>query len=318
MKVHYIETDRNSAKISTCLFYIYCRELNRLAFESIPGIKVISRSAEQTYIFGDYFSVYTKGDSFPRIYNWHEISSVQETRADIIITAGETAYKISKSFIPDNKKLLAVRAVIEGAIAVNPAISYTYLKRILPAKMYYKNCDTPQNAYTATGVYNEKEISYSNVILLNARLGKTFIIISILIIVISFIFCHFFIGDTMKNWTYFVPISVFSGVIAAMFIYLVCAIIAKYIYASLLKIDPALTQPITFVVCSEGFAAVESCIYNGTDLIKWEEAAYFIETNYVYIIFKNKKAVFWLPKRLFKKEEQAGLSNFITHKLQQK
>lgn len=289
-----------------------------MAFESIPGVKVVSRSAESTYIFGDFFAVYTKGDVSPRIYNWQDINSVQETRTDIIITAAENVYKISKSYIPDVRKFLAVRAVIEGAIAANPAIEYSYTKRILPSKIYYRNCDTPSNAYTASGVYNEKEISYSNVILLNARMGKFFLVISVLVVIIAFLICHFFIGGTEKNWTYFLPISIFSGVIIAMFVYLVCAITAKYIYASLLRTDPALTQSITFVVCSEGFAAIETCLYNATDLIKWEEAAYFIETNYVYIIFKNKKAVFWLPKRLFNKEDQTQLSNFIANKLQQK
>ncbi len=289
-----------------------------MSFESIPSVKVPVHSIGQTFVFGDFFSVYLKGETTPRIYNWSELVSVTETKREFIFTTNDATYKLPKDQIPDTLRFLRIRAIVEGMISVYPHISFRHTDRILPAKNYFMVCETPSNAFAARGIYNEREIAYSNVTLTNTRLNFIFRLIGILVIVATFIFLCVTIGNFEDNLWYFLPISIFTGVIAIMMIYLVSSIIAKYIYASLLKLDPSLLQEITFVLCDEGFAAVESCVYTGSDLISWSEAAYFVETNYVYIIFKNKKAVFWLPKRLFSKDIQRDLSNFIASRLQQK
>jgi hypothetical protein len=43
-----------------------------------------------------------------------------------------------------------------------------------------------------------------------------------------------------------------------------------------------------------------------------------METNHMYIIFSDTKAVFWMPKRLFPKEVHNELGNFIADRLLQK
>jgi hypothetical protein len=43
-----------------------------------------------------------------------------------------------------------------------------------------------------------------------------------------------------------------------------------------------------------------------------------METNHMYIIFSDNKAVFWMPKRLFPKEVHGELGDYIADRLLQK
>jgi len=295
-------------------------EVIDLAFESIPGARIVSQATERTFIAGDFFAVYNKGEEIPTIYRWSEIKSITENRTDFIIVAGtgSKSYKIPKSCISEEKNLLNLRCVFEGAVSANPQIDYKHTKRILPPKYLYMTGDMRDSPYTASGVYKEREINLSNVILLNTRIGKLFKIIAAVTILTIFIFLHFFYGNTSTNWFYFLPVSFFSGGIAVMLVYLICALIANFHFAYLFKVDPAVSEEITFAMSSDGFYAVESHLNTGYEFIPWSQAAYFIETNSVYIIYKNKKSVFWLPKRLFSKETQTEITEFISSKLQQK
>ncbi|MDR2532205.1 MAG: hypothetical protein LBC82_05110 [Oscillospiraceae bacterium] len=290
-----------------------------MAFESLPGVKVVSHATEQTFIIGDFFAVYLKGDEIPTIYRWAEVKSISESRADFTVCLSGITYKIMKTCIPDEKKQLNLRGVFEGAVHFNPAIEYNHPKRILPPKYLYLNGNMNEAPYIVNGVYREREINFSNVILLNTRLGRIFKIVAFLSIITVFIILHFTIeGGIRHNWFWFIPISVFSGGIAVMLIYLICAIIANYHFAYLFKNDVAINEEITFAVSSDGFSAVESHLHTGCEFIPWMEANYFIETNSVFIVYKHKKAVFWLPKRLFSKEIQTEISNFIHARLVQK
>jgi hypothetical protein len=289
-----------------------------MAFESLPGVKVSSHAAEQTFVIGDFFAVYLKGEENPTIFRWTEVKSITENKTDFIINVAGVNYKIPKFHFPDEKKLLNLRGILEGAVAFNPNIEYSHQKRILPPKYLFLSGDAGETLHTVTGVYKEREINLSNVILLNTRLGNIFKIIAAVAIVIMFIVLHFVWGDTAQNWFWFLPISVFTGGIAAMLVYLVCAVIANYHYAHLYRTDPALSEEIIFTISAAGFSAVESHLYTPGEFIPWEEANYFIETNNVFIIYKHNKAVFWLPKRLFTKEEQTGISAFIHERLVQK
>ncbi|MCL1823736.1 MAG: YcxB family protein [Oscillospiraceae bacterium] len=289
-----------------------------MAFESLHGVKVVSYMTEQTFIIGDFFAVYKKDEEFPLIYRWSEVKSVTENKLDFIINTGEVVYKIAKTCFSDDKKALAVRGIIEGIISVNPSIEYIHQKRILPPKNLYITGDISDANYIANGVYKEREINFSNVILLNTRLGSVFKVTALLAIITAFIFLHVFYGDTAKNWFYFLPVSIFAGGILVMFIYLICAVIANYHYSYLFKTDAAISEEITFAVSADGFSAVESNLHTGNEYIPWSEAAFFIETNSVFIIYKNNKAVCWLPKRLFDKEAQTQITKFIAERLYQK
>jgi hypothetical protein len=293
--------------------------VENLAFESLPGVKVTCRDTEQTFIAGDFFAVFNKGNDIPAIYRWNQVKSINENKAEFIIAAGENTYKIFKSCFPDEKKFLNFRGVIESAVSHNAGIEYTHLKRILPPKNLFLTGDISSAPYKATGFYKEREINFSNVILLNTRLGKLFKILALITIVAIFTILHFTVeGGVQKNWIWFAPISFFSGGISVMLVYLVCAVIANYHFSLLFKIDPAVCEEIAFAVSEEGFAAVENFLNSDYEFIPWGEANYFIETNSVFIVYKHNKAVFWLPKRLFEKPEQQEITKFISTKLNQK
>jgi hypothetical protein len=136
-----------------------------------------------------------------------------------------------------------------------------------------------------------------------------------IVTVIVFVLQVLFWGNTTDNLLKFVIIALFSGIAAGLSIYLFCVYGAKTLYGKILREDPALLEEITFVVCEEGFIAAETMVYDYSDLIRWQEVAYFIETTHVFIIFSNNKAVFWLPKRLFPKELHKELGDFIAEKL---
>jgi hypothetical protein len=287
-----------------------------LAFEALKGIRVLV--GDDTYIIGDYFSVIPNSEAEPRIYTWKELTSLSELKREFTLKFGDNQFKISKKILGDNEHILYMRALLEGVIANFPEVEYHHQRRILPPKRIYRNCDTPADAYIARGVYNEKEISFSNVILAQIRYGKVFFVIFFVVACAMLFLLYREVGGIKANWFYFLPISIFSGLAAAMFGYLAMSIISKHVYATLLTLDPALVMPVTFVVSNDGFAAVESELYLGTDLIPWNEVGFFIETNYTFIVYRDSRAIFWLPKRFFPKEVQKELSDFIAQKLGQK
>jgi len=296
-----------------------------LAFESQPGVKIKSADTKQIFIIADYFSVYEKGEENPNIYEWSKFASVAETKDAFTLNTGTKTYRIPKKIIPDPAVQLRVRAIIEGVVAAYPHIEYTYGMRILPPKFLCVGCEIPPDAYVAVGSYKEKEVNNSNVVLLSAGLDKAvlfvFPIVALAVFtVLWFVWGKDAIGTTkgLNNLIKFIPISLFAGAGAAMTVYLVCAFAAKTLYSRILREDPALLEEITFVVCEEGFIAAESEVFDFSDIIRWSETAFFIETNHAYIVFKNRKAVFWLPKRLFPKDIHKELSDFIADKLQQK
>lgn len=289
-----------------------------MAFESLPGVKIVSHAAEQTFIVGDFFSVYFKGNDVPSIYRWSEVKALSENKFEFVITVKDAVYRIPKHCIIDNKKLLNLRGVFEGAVSVFPSIEYNHLKRILPPKYLYVSGDVKSSPYITNGVYMEREINFSNAVLINTRLGKVFQIVAFFVAIASFIFWHLIYGNTSENWFYFLPMSLFTAGIAVMFVYLLCSVLANFHYHFLFKADPAVSEEITFTVSEYGFSAVESFLFTGGEFIPWGHVNYFIETNLVYIVYKNNKAVFWLPKRLFPKETQTELSKFIADRLNQK
>jgi hypothetical protein len=290
--------------------------VKKVAFKTLSGIKIVC--AEQDFVVGDYFAVYNHEQSLPRIYRWEEVYAVAESVRDFAVTTSEGIYRINKEYMPDVPAQLRLRALFEGVIGDYRNIKYTHNKRILPTKNLYHDCDVPTDAYVAQGVYNDREISYSNVALQNMLIGNIYMLIWFIVSSGTFLALHFFMGRTNVNWFYFLPIAIMSGMAITMFAYLAKAILSKFIYADLLRCDPALTQLITFVVSDDGFAAVESDLFNDNSLIPWHEVAFFLETNYAFILYRSKQVVFWLPKRFFPPQVQREISDFITRKITDK
>lgn len=288
-----------------------------MAFESVRGRKVFSSMTGMTYIFGDYFVV-MKGEGVnPDIYEWSDVTSVTETLSMLNITAGNQSYSIEMNAFENEDKFLAVRTIIEGQIAVHPDIRYKFNKRILPLKYLYKNM-TPDNAYIMKGFYEEKVINSCNIALVIARFGRYMFMMTILLIIALFVVFVAALGDFKENWLYCLPLSIFIGIIISIVVYLVVGIIARHKFNSTKKYDPATSKEITVVVAPEGFAAVESSVYTGRDLIPWSEANFFIETHAGLVVLRDNKSVFWLPKSFIPKNQQSDVFGLIAARVRQR
>jgi hypothetical protein len=300
-----------------------------LAFESLPGIKIKDPIAKRSFILADFFSVYENVDyeneenSLPDIYHWSDFLSIVETKKAFILKTGDKDRRVDREFvlsadlIPDPRAWIRVRAIIEGAVAANPDIEYTYGKRILPPKTLCLGCDISTESYIATGIYDEGEINNSNVVFLNPILDKLIWAFAPLAAVAAFAAQVFYFGEiwnTMSLISY-AAIAILFGLVIGISAYLFSAYAAKTLYRRLLKEDPALLEEITFVICEHGFIAAESRVYDFSDIIPWHKAAYFMETNHMYIIFGDSKAVFWMPKRLFPKEVHHEIGDYIADRL---
>lgn len=288
-----------------------------MAFETVEGQKVFSPMTGTTYIFGDFFAVFRSDFSVPEIYEWKQISAVTETVDYITVSSGSDTYKIERAAFNSDDHLLAVRTIIEGQIALYPEIKYRFNKRILPLKYLYKNM-TPENAYVLQGVYDEKVINSCNVALVIARFGRYIFLLTIALIALIFIAVANILGEVKDNWMYYLPLSIFIGVIVSIVAYLIVGIAARHKFNSVKKVDPATQKEITVVVAPEGFAAVESSVYTGCDLIPWSEANFFIETHMGLVVLRDNKSVFWLPKSFIPKNEQSNIFGLIAARVRQR
>jgi len=288
-----------------------------MAFETVNGQKVFSSTTGMTYIFGDYFVVFRGENFLPEIYDWGDVVSITDNSANLVITTDASVYTIEKNAFSSEEQYLSVRAIVEGQIAVHPSIKYKFNKRILPLKFLYRNITTP-NAYVMRGVYEEKVINSCNISLVSARYGR-YIFMFALVLIIAIFFVLIRVNGTLTDdWYYCLPIALFSGIIISVAIYLIVGITARHKYNQVNKVDPALTKEVTIVVAPEGFAAVESSVYTGHDLIPWNEASFFIETHVGVVVFRDNESVFWLPKSFIPKSEQNNLISIIATRVKQR
>jgi hypothetical protein len=240
-----------------------------------------------------------------------------------VLRTGDKDRRVDKEFvlradaIPDPRAWLRVRGIIEGAVAANPEIEYSHGKRILPPKSLCSGCDISTDSYIATGIYEEGEINNSNVVFLNPYLDKLIWAFAPITAITAFILQVLYFGDVWNtaNMISYGVIALMFGAAIGISAYLFSAYAAKTLYRRLVKEDPALMEEITFVICEHGFIAAESRLYDFSDIIHWQEAAYFMETSHMYMIFCNSKSVFWMPKRLFPKDVHQEVGDFIADRI---
>lgn len=291
-----------------------------MAFDSVPGLKVYSSINNQYYVLGDYFSVYTTDGNPPIIYKWEDITSAAESKDGLAVyTDDGHNYTMLKTNFNNPKEYLAARAILEGSLSQDAIRNYRPLKRILPFKYEYGHISQPKVLYVAQGVYSEKEINTCNLALVSTKIGKFMWLSVIFLTLITFgiIFLIAGLDSVIENWLYFLPISVFCGIIVSILVYIITALLTRYRYSEIFHQDPALQQQISFILANEGFAAIEDFLYTGCDLIPWSKSLYYIETKGSIAVILDK-SIFWLPKRMFPKELQKEIVNFITARVKQK
>lgn len=232
-----------------------------MAFESLMGERIYVSQSGQTFLVGDYFSVYGMEDEIPEIYEWSDVKSYSELQNGVTITVtdGET-YSIPRNAFADNLQLIRFRAIAEGQLQ---SANCRLTQRILPPKYNYCSVDPPEQSFSATCRYNEKDINSGSVANMHSRTGKYVVAVGLAVFAIIFIILAWVRGNLSDSWFYYLPISAFCGIGVAVAVYLISSMIARFRFADFVKHDAAALEETVIVIAHAGFAAVEQAVYTG-------------------------------------------------------
>lgn len=288
-----------------------------MAFCDLRPVRVFDEGSGCTFIIGDAFSVYSFGTDRPVVYSWDMMEAVVEDKRFLTFKTENNVYKISKKCFTVREDYFRSIAIIESSRRNND-FPYHHENRVLPLKYTYLEGAVGKEAYVGEAVIDENDTAAAFIMLMNVKLVKLLWLIAILIMLGVFALLHLFVGVTRDNVLYFIPISVAVGGIITLIIYLICHGIARGKYQKLAGNDPASEEIITFAVSPYGFVACESCIYDGQEVVPWSALDYFIETDKIYIFYKDANAVVYMPKKAFDKKFIGGISDMISLHLEQK
>lgn len=288
-----------------------------MAFGDLKPVKIYDESTGRTIYIGDVFAVYPFGAELPSIYSWEQISSVEENRGTIAVTAENERYVIEKRNFSDTGDYFRAVAIIECAYG-KYGFAYSHQKRVLPLKSNFIEIPYDGSAYFGQSVIDENDIASTYIMLMNYKLVKVLWLVAILMMLLIFGVLHFTIGVTRENILYFLPISIAGGGIVTLIVYIVCYLSARSKYQAIASNDPSSDELLSFLIAQNGFAVCESCIYENQDIIPWSAIDYFIESDKMYILYKNGMAIAYIPKSAFDKKYQGNISDILALNLEQR
>ena len=287
-----------------------------MAFCDLKPVRILDEAQGCTYIVGEVFAVYSIGTDTPDVYSWSMIDSVYADSRGIVIYAQERSWVIPMKLFSANDEYFRCVAIIEYA-QKKAGFTYAHGKRLLPLKSLYIQTDAGKDAYIGEGEIDENDAAATFVMLMNFRLMKILWLIAVLVMLVAFGVLHFTIGVDRNNVLYFLPISIACGGIVSLVIYMICHAAARSRFHSIESQDPAANEPVTYVISRAGFAACESCTYGG-DLVSWRSVDYFIESDRMFIFYRGKEPVAFIPKKAFEKKYVGGVADMISLNLEQK
>ena len=288
-----------------------------MAFCDLKPVCAADDSNGSSYIIGTVFAAYGIGAEPPEVYSWDMIKNVSVTRKDIRIDTVGTSFTIPNKMFGGNENLLRAIALIEYQQR-EYQFGYQHDSRLFPLKSSYVEVSPGRETYIGEGVLDEGDTAAAFIMLLNFRLVKILWLVGLMITLITFGVLHMTVGITRINWLYFVPISAAAGAIVALLVYIITQAVARARFKRLADIDHAARMNITFVVSRMGFAACESCVYESRDLVPWTEMDYFIESDKMFILYKNNTPAAYIPKRAFEKKFVGGVADLIALNLEQR
>lgn len=292
-------------------------EAIKMAFSDLAAVTAADDRGGCTYIIGSVFAVYKIGNTVPVVYSWDMMKSVSVTRRGILVTTVDSSYQISGKMFTTIEDSLRAVAIIECKQR-EFGFSYQHERRLFPLKSMYRECSPGRDVYTGEGMLDEAETAAAFIMLLNFKLMKFLWLVAILIMLVTFGILQLTVGITRDNVLYFIPISVAAGAITALIINIIAHAIARVRFKALADADPASRQMLTFVVSRVGFAACESCVYDERDLVPWSEMDYFIESDKMFILYKNNQPAAYIPRRAFDKKFIGGIIDIIALNLEQR
>ncbi len=287
-----------------------------MAFCDLKPVKINSESTGITYIIGDVFAVYSNAPA-PLIYSWDQVTAVSEDRRAVTVRTKNYDYIILKKDFATPEDYFRTITLIECA-QKSGSFVYTHQRRILPLKSEYIETDPGNEAYTGQCVIDDGDAASTFIMLMNFRLMKVLWLVAVMLMLVIFLALHLIIGVTRSNLLYIIPISMISGAIVTVIIYLICHGFARRKYTSAAGSDPASDEEITFVISPTGFAACESCIYDGQELIPWSSLDYFVESDKMFVFYKDGSSTVFVPKKAFDKKCIGGIADIISLRLEQR
>lgn len=288
-----------------------------MAFCDLRPVCAVDDERGNSYIIGSVFAVYGIGSDPPTVYSWDMIRTVSVTPKQMVLETTMRSYTITNRMFDSEEDILRAIALIECR-QKEYQFGYQHDKRLFPLKSSYIEMSPGKETYVGEDILDEGDTAAAFIMLLNFKLVKILWLVGMMIALITFGALHLTVGITRSNWLYFIPISAAAGAIVALLVYLVAQGIARARFKSIADADHAARKDITFVVSRRGFAACESCVYESRDLIPWSEMDYFIESDKMFIIYKNNTPVAYIPKRAFEKKFVGGIADIIALNLEQR
>lgn len=288
-----------------------------MAFCDLTAVTVNDEKTAAKYVIGDVFSFYPPTSETPLVYSWDLVSSVDVSKREVKISAGTRNFTLTYKMFKSEESLLKAITIIECK-QKQYGFTYKHERRMFPLKSAYRECPPGKEVYTGEGFIDENETASAFIALLNFKMMKLLWLIAILIAFIALGILHYAIGITRDNMLYFLPISLVSGGIVAVLVYIVTHLVARAKIRHMCSADLSTKQMITFVVSRAGFATCESCIYQGRDLIPWSEMEYFVESDKMFILYKNNTPAAYIPKKAFDKKQVGSVADIIALHLEQR
>lgn len=288
-----------------------------LAFCDLKPVCVVDDVKGSSYIIGSVFAVYGIGSEPPTVYSWDMIKSVAVSRKNIRVETLDKIYTITNKMFDSDEDLLRAIALIECR-QKEYRFGYQHEQRLFPLKSSYVEVSPGKETYVGEDVLDEGDTAAAFIMLLNFKLVKILWLIGLMIALITFGILHLTVGVTRGNMLYFILISAAAGAISALLVNLITHAVARGRFKSIADADFAARKPITFVVSRKGFAACESCVYESRDLVPWDEVDYFIESDKMFILYKNNVPAAYIPKRAFEKKFVGGVADIIALSLEQR
>ncbi len=288
-----------------------------MAFCDLRPVCAVDDERGNSYIIGSVFAVYGIGSDPPTVYSWDMIRLVSVTPKELVFETISKSFTITNRMFDSEEDILRAIALIECR-QKEYQFGYQHDKRLFPLKSSYVEVSPGKETYVGEDILDEGDTAAAFIMLLNFKLVKILWLVGLMIALITFGILHMTVGITRSNWLYFVPISAAAGAIVALLVYLVAQGIARARFKSIADADHAARKDITFVVSRRGFAACESCVYESRDLVPWSEMDYFIESDKMFIIYKNNAPVAYIPKRAFEKKFVGGIADIIALNLEQR
>lgn len=287
-----------------------------MAFCDLRPVKIYNESSGVSYIIGEVFAVYAS-EPQPVVYSWDQVQKVTEDRRAVTVHTENCDFVILKKDFESHADYFRAIAIIECS-QKSGGFEYEHQRRILPLKSEYIETDPGKDAYYGSCEIDENDAAATFIMLMNFRLVKVLWLLAVMLMLVILLALHLFVGITRSNVLYFIPISMIGGAILTLIVYMTCHAVARRKYTAVSSCDPASDEPISFIISPSGFAACESCIADGQELIPWSSLDYFVESDKMFIFYKDGNTAVFVPKKAFDKKCVGGIADIISLRLEQR